>query len=416
MQHSLAENFFRHEYGKVVAVLCSHLGLENIDRIEDSVQTALLQAVESWPVNDVPENPSGWIFRVAKNKVLEDIRRVSRREKLLKKVLPNDIHTTNCESEIRFSLDIADDLLRMLFACCDESNTVNGQLVLALKLLCGFSVKEISLRLFLKEDTVYKRLLRAKSNLSQQTLPFDTASSSEIPARLPVVLRVLYLMFTEGYLSFSDKFSIRAELCDEAIRLCTLLANHPYGDSPQTSAMLALFHLQRARMSSRQDGSGGLLLLEEQDRALWSLDEIQTGLEWLARSSSGNLFSRYHAEAAVAAEHCIALSFAQTRWDNVVENYFLLEQIVDSPIHTLNRAIAMAECQDAAAGLNVLNSCQAPTWLSESFVWNAVHAALYLRSSNSNAAAPYKKRAFELAPTNAIKELLARRLRSYDLS
>src|SRR6185436_6212252 len=152
-----------------------------------------------------------------------------------------------------------------------------------------------------------------------------------------------YSLFTEGYLSSHAEGAIRRELCDEARRLAAVLAAHPLGATPETFALLALMHLHCARMPARDDGSGGLLLLEEQDRSLWEQEAIQIGLCWLARAAEGDVFSRYHAEAGIAAEHCLAPSFSETRWDRIVECYVLLEQLAPSALHTLNRAVAVAE-------------------------------------------------------------------------
>ena len=179
-------------------------------------------------------------------------------------------------------------------------------------------------------------------------------TGEQFSSRLPAVNKILYVLFTEGYLSSHTEMAIRRELCDEAIRLAAILAEHPVGQISETFALLALMHLHVARMTARQDESGGLLLLEEQDRALWDRPRIQVGLEWLAKSAQGVGFSRYHAEAGIAAEHCLAPSFQETRWDRVVECYSLLERIAPSAIHKLNRAVAVAEWQGPAAGLAVL--------------------------------------------------------------
>lgn len=204
--------------------------------------------------------------------------------------------------------------------------------------------------------------------------------------------------------------AIRRDLCNEAIRLATILAEHPVGEAPETFGLLALMHLSAARMTARQDSFGGLLLLEEQDRGLWDQQAIQVGLEWLAKSSQGDNFSRYHAEAGIAAEHCLAPSFQETRWDRVVECYSLLERIAPSAIHKLNRAVAVAEWQGPAEGLAVLNGFEPPTWLTGSYLWAAVLADLHRRCGNAQTASRYRDIAFKSAPTPAVKELLQRRL------
>ena len=194
------------------------------------------------------------------------------------------------------------------------------------------------------------------------------------------------------------------------MRLTGILAEHPVGQTPETFALLALMHLHSARITARQDASGGLLLLEEQNRELWDRQLIQVGVEWLAKSSQGDTFSRYHGEAGIAAEHCLAPSFHETRWDKVVECYALLERIAPSAIHKLNRAVAVAEWHGPAAGLDVLEGFEPPTWLAGSYLWAAVLADLYRRCGNAEAAKRYRHVALESAPTSAVKELLRRRL------
>jgi RNA polymerase sigma-70 factor (ECF subfamily) len=206
--------------------------------------------------------------------------------------------------------------------------------------------------------------------------------------------------------------TIRRELCDEALRLATILAEHPVGQLPETFALLALMHLHVSRMTARQDGSGGLLLLEEQDRALWDQRRIQVGLEWLAKSAEGDGFSRYHAEAGIAAEHCLAPSFQETRWDKVVECYSLLERITPSAIHRVNRAVAVAEWQGPDAGLAVLKGFEPPTWLAGSYLWSAILADLHRRCGNTDTAKRYRDEALKSAPTPAVKQLLQRRLKT----
>jgi RNA polymerase sigma-70 factor (ECF subfamily) len=251
----------------------------------------------------------------------------------------------------------------MLFVCCDDAIPIESQVVLALKTLCGFDVREIAERLFTTEANVYKRLGRARARLREVPLESVELTNEQLASRLAAVQAILYTLFTEGYLSSHAEVAIRRELCDEARRLTGLLAEHPLGATPQTFALLALMHLHSARMPARQDGSEGLLLLQEQDRSLWDREQVQLGLSWLARAVQGDVFSRYHAEAGIAAEHCLAPSFSETRWDRIVECYALLERVAPSALHTLNRAVAVAEWRGPAHGLAILEGLQPPSWL-----------------------------------------------------
>ena len=407
---SVVEHFFRHEYGRLVATLSWRVGVYYIEDVEDAVQSALMTALEAWKIAGLPDNPSAWLFRVAHNDLMGVLRQRTRRHRILEQSAKHDVATPENGPEVFLAGEVQDDLLRMLFVCCDEAIPMESQLVLALKTLCGFDIREISLRLFTSEAKVYKRLGRARSRL--RALPPLSAelTGEQYSSRLPAVHKILYLLFTEGYLSSHAETAIRRELCNEAIRLATLLAEHPLGQDPETFALLALMHLHAARMTARQDGFGGLLLLEEQDRGLWDTQEIQLGLEWLGKSAQGDTFSRYHAEAGIAAEHCLAPSFEETRWDRVAECYSMLEHSAPSAIHKLNRAVAIAEWQGPAAGLAVLKDFEPPTWLAGSYLWSAVLADLYRRCGNTQTADRYRDVALKSAPSRAVKELLQRRL------
>jgi RNA polymerase sigma-70 factor (ECF subfamily) len=406
----LGEHFFRHEYGRLVAILSRRVGVFHLEAVEDAVQYALLMAVETWPKEAVPENPSAWLFRVAHNRFVGELRRRVRHVAVAEQHGLGEPDAIDEAPAAFLAGDVRDDVLRMLFVCCDDAIPVESQLVLALKTLCGFDVREIAERLFATEANVYKRLGRARSRLSEAGLERSELTPNQIASRLPAVQAILYLMFTEGYLSSHADGAIRRELCYEATRLTHVLAEHPVSATPETFALLALMHLHSARMTARQDASGGLLLLEEQDRSLWNQAQIHEGLSWLAQSAEGDVFSRYHAEAGIAAEHCLAPSFAETRWDRIVECYALLERLAPSPLHTLNRAIAMAEWRGPADGLAVLEGLEPPTWLVGSYLWSAVLADLHRRCGHTELAERYRRAALDGAPSDAVRRTLERRL------
>ena len=391
-------------------MLSCRIGVEHTEDVEDAVQSALMSALEHWTISGLPDNPSAWLFRVAYNNLMGALRQQTRRRRILQEQPSADDIGNEGGPEVFLSGELQDELLRMLFVCCDDAIPLESQLVFALKTLCGFDVREIALRLFTSQANVYKRLGRARSRLRELRPKMDELSHEQLSCRLPAVHKVLYLLFTEGYLSSSAEMALRRELCDEAIRLTNLLAEHPAGQSPETCALLSLMYLHVARMSARQDGTGGLLLLEEQDRDLWNQNGIQEGLKWLAKSADGDSFSRYHAEAGIAAEHCLAPCFAETRWDKVAECYELLEQRATSPIHRLNRAVAVAEWKGAPEGLAILDGFEPPTWLAGSYLWSAVLADLHRRCGNSTEAERYREVAVDSAPTPQVKELLQRRL------
>jgi RNA polymerase sigma factor (sigma-70 family) len=405
----LVEHFFRHEYGRLVSVLCRRVGLQHVEIVEDAVQSALMAALRSWTTGRVPNNPSAWVFRVARNNIVGELRAQTRHARLASEAgceVDGHEQAANLTPE-----DINDSLLRMLFLACDGAIPIESQLVFALKTLCGFDIREIAERLFTTEANVYKRIGRARQRLRERPPATDEFTVASHAHRRPAVLAILYVLFTEGYLSSHPVAAIRRELSEEALRLTTLLAQHAIGQTPETFALVALMHLHLARFDARQDALGGLVLLNEQDRARWDQRQIQTGLAWLAQSATGDELSRYHAEAGIAAEHCLAASLADTRWDRIVECYELLERVSPSPLHTLNRAVAIAEWRGPEEGLAVVSGIEPPTWLEGSFQWSAVLADLHRRCGQEGIASRHANVALAAAPSPAIREALDRRLR-----
>ena len=393
-------------------MLSCRVGIEHVEDIEDAVQSALLSAIEKWTITGVPENPTAWLFRVAHNRLVGELRSENRRSQLLRE------HATAFETRVEPADDLVEDtqsdLVRMLFVSCDPSIPIESQLVFALKTLCGFDVREIAIRLFASETNVYKRLGRARDRLRKLRPRLDSLTHDQYSSRRPAVLKVIYVMFTEGYLASKTTVAVRRELCEEAIRLAHALVQHAAGQAPEAYALLALMYLHIARIDARIDGTGGLRLLEEQDRARWSTKDIGIGLKWLTMSAAGDSLTRYHAEAAIAAEHCLAPSFRETRWHRVAECYAMLENVCDSPLHRLNRAVAVAEWKGPADGLALIEDFQPPAWLSASYMWSAVCADLHRRCGNDDAAAHYRERAFKAAPTPHIQDLLRRRWTSIE--
>lgn len=377
--------------------------------MEDAVQTALMTALTSWVAKGVPDDASAWLYRVAHNHLVGALRQHTARRRILERTADDRARPGKPEAP-RFAGEVRDDLLRMLFVSCDEAIPPESRLVFALKTLCGFSTGEIALRLFTSEANVYKRLARARERLRELPVDTDTPPLELLQSRLPSVLAVLYLLFNEGYLSVHAEQAIRRELCDEAVRLTTLLAEHPVGAVPESFALLALMHLHSARLTARVDALGGLLLLEEQDRTRWDRDRIGIGATWLARAATGETFSRFHAEAGIAAEHCFAPSFAQTRWKEIADLYGTLERIAPSPLHTMNRAVAVAEWKGPEAGLALLQQVAPPPWLAGLYLWDAVSSDLHRRAGHLDVARQHAERALASAPTEAVRQLLRRRL------
>lgn len=391
-------------------MLTRRVGTRHLERVEDAVQGALMSALTTWTYDAVPENPGAWLYRAASNRLLGDLRQQAGRDRILERLGDDLAEPSSGPAASFFADEVRDDSLRMLFVCCRDDIPADSRLVLALKTLCGFSTPEIALRLFTTEANVYKRLSRARERLRESAADLETPPLESLEARLPSVHSVLYLLFNEGYLSAHAEQAIRRELCDEAIRLCTLLAEHPVGAAPETFALLALMHFHSSRLESRLDSAGALLLLEEQDRSRWDPEQMRVGAQWLQRAATGAVFSRYHAEAGIAAAHCFAPSFQETDWQEVAELYAMLERISPSPLHTLNRAVAVAEWRGPEAGLLLLEEIAPPAWLVATHHWDAVLCDLHRRAGHVEAAERHRVRALDSAPTEAVRELLLRRL------
>ncbi|WP_434357022.1 sigma-70 family RNA polymerase sigma factor [Parasalinivibrio latis] len=403
----ILERTFRHEYGKLVASLSRRFGSGNFDRVEDAVQGAMLKATQVWPVQGKPEKPSAWLYRVAANRLLDEFKH-QRRLSFIEESQIN--HPSYIEDEGKLTGELQDDALFLLFQCCDERIPEKSQLVFTLKALCGFSVSEISARLFISEDNVYKRYNRAKAKLRVLYGEQDSPTDDWYSVRCPAVLHVLYLMFNEGYLSVDSTSPIRLELCSEAMRLMTWLLSHPSGKSPVACALNALMYFHHARIPARQDNVGGLVLLEEQDRSLWSREEIWQGMVWLERASAGEEFSRYHGEAGIAAEHCLAPSLDETNWANIVSLYDMLSAIQPSPFYRLNQAVAIAYWKGPNLALQKLKEAEPPGWLEGHYLWAAVCSDLYRQTGNRELASYFATQAIDQAPTEPIKTALKRRL------
>jgi RNA polymerase sigma factor (sigma-70 family) len=406
----LVEHYFRHEYGRLVAVLVRQVGLSHLEVVEDAVQGALLAALATWLSTGIPDDPAAWLYRVAQNRLLGALRKEQRHQRILDGAAEQSSNDGDGPLSAAFAGEMRDELLRMLFVCCDEKIPRESRLVLALKTLCGFSATEIAFGLFTTEANVYKRLARARERLRDAEVDIGTPPLEALRARLPSVHAVIYLLFNEGYLSTNAEHAIRADLCEEAIRLGTLLATHPAGATPPSFALLALMHLHAARLASRQDSAGGLLLLEEQDRGLWDTEHLRQGAMWLERAADGDVLTRFHVEAGILAEHCFAASFSATNWVEIAELYAVLERIDPSPLHTLNRAVAAAEAWGPEAGLALVRKVAPPAWLDGHYLWDAVLADLCRRAGDAEAAERHKTQALAAAPSAAVRRLLERRL------
>ena len=380
MTETVVEHFFRREYGRLVALLTRRLGPACLELVEDAVQSALVQAMQSWPRSGTPTDPAGWLYRAARNAATDTLRRERAFADTMPAVAPSEGVV-----ELPDDHPIGDEQLRTLFTCCHPELPDESRLALALKMVCGFGVDEIARALLTATANVQKRLTRAKDKLAGMGFNADEVPDADLPARRESVHAVLYLLFNEGYHSSAEADLIRRDLCTEAIRLAESLATHPTLGSPASKALLALMRMHAARFDARQSAAGELPLLADQDRSRWDREMIRAAFLWLERSARGDGLSRYHLEAAILAEHCRAETFAGTDWDRILSLYDLLCEREPHWLHALNRAVAVAERHGPAAGLAALDVI-APGGDIRYGHWHAVRGELLLRSGESSAA------------------------------
>jgi RNA polymerase sigma factor (sigma-70 family) len=350
----LSDHLFRRESGRMVAAVTRIFGFQNLQLAEDVVQEAFYRALEVWKFRSIPENPSAWLLMTAKNCALDAMRR----ERTARTFAPEVSRFMQSEwtlapvvNEMFGANVIKDDLLRMMFSCCQPALAEESQVALILNILCGFSVDEIAAAFVSSHAAIEKRITRSKSLLAKSKNLFDIADGSQFAARLPAVHRALYLLFSEGYHGACPEATIRAELCREAMRLAALLPEHPQGATPTTHALAALMCLDAARLPSRVDGEGNLRPLSDQNRLLWDSQLIAEGFKFLELSAKGRELTEYHVEAAIASVHARAPTLAETDWSAIVALYDSLMTIRPTPIVALNRAIAIAQAQGPGRGL-----------------------------------------------------------------
>lgn len=394
----LVDHLFRREAGKMVSYLSRIFGLARLALAEDVVQDTLCRALETWPIHGIPDNPSAWLMRVARNRAID----IVRRDEQFRFFTPELVYMLKLREELpvetpAFENEIRDDQLRMMFSCCHPDLSSEAQVTLILKTLCGFSVSEIAHALLSNKDSIEKRLGRARK-LFRVTGSIDEITNiSDVPERLDSVYQTIYLLFNEGYHGSQSEHTVREDLCLEAIRLTILLSEHPKGAKPKTHALLALLCFHAARLKGRIDDDGNLIQLEMQDRSKWDLDLIKKGFYFLEISSIGNELSEYHVEAVIASLHCVAPTYEQTEWTEILELYDLLYQLKPSPIVALNRAIALGKALGPEKGLAELKMIPNSDKLTGYPFYPAAEGEFHLLAGNATEAKKHFEKAMKLA-------------------
>jgi RNA polymerase sigma factor (sigma-70 family) len=389
-------------------------GVHNLALAEDVVQDAFCRALEVWKLRGVPENPSAWLMRSAKNRAIDILRRERTARTFapeLERLLESEWTLVPTVAELFEANAIKDDQLRMMFSCCHPRLPEQAQIALVLHLLCGFSVGEIASAFLCSHAAIEKRITRAKKLLAGSKRLFDLADR-DFSSRLSAVQRALYLLFNEGYHGASAESAIRAELCHEAMRLAALLLEHPPAATPATYALCALMSLDAARLPGRVDASGNLTSLFDQDRTRWDQKLVSEGKRFLELSASGSELTPYHVEAAIASVHASARSVEETHWGRVVELYDTLVAIQPSPVVALNRAIAVAQFAGPGRGLDEIRAIVDSERLLDYPFYHAALGELELRQGRHEAAREHFRAALALARNAMERRFLEQRLRA----
>jgi RNA polymerase sigma-70 factor (ECF subfamily) len=368
-----------------------------------------------WKLKGIPDNPSGWLFRVAKNKAIDIIRRnkhsvqfdFSDNEKIL---LTSEYTLTTTMENFWKEEFIKDDQLRMMFACCHPEISKENQITLMLKTLCGFSTTEIAKAFLTNEDTVSKRLYRTKEFFRENKIKLVIPSIDEIKKRTDSVLNAIYLLFNEGYNSTNSEELIRKDVIAEAMMLCKLLTENDHTQQPEVFALMALMCFHSSRSESRLTAEGEIILLPMQDREKWNASLIDEGNEYMNKAAFGDVVSAYHIEAAIAYEHCSAKLFKETNWKRILEYYEWLCKISPSPINELNKAIAVMELYGPERALHELQSINDKKKLESYYLYHSLLGEIYSRINNFSSAKQHFETAIQLTHSETERKMLKNKI------
>ncbi|NML39852.1 RNA polymerase subunit sigma [Chitinophaga sp. G-6-1-13] len=402
-EKELLPHLFRTEYSKITAVLCKLLGFEHLDIAEDIASETFLSASELWGLKGLPENPAAWLYTVAKNKAKNHLKH---RAVFQQKVSVQLSQAATSEvPEIDLSVqNIKDSQLQMMFAVCHPAISLESQIGLALRVLCGFGIEEIADAFLTSKDTINKRLLRAKEKLREENIAIAFPDAAQIPSRLEAVLRTLYLLFNEGYFSASHDHSLRKDLCLEAMRLTFLLTENEATNTPAVNALIALMSFQASRFEARTDDSGETILYDDQDTSLWDEDLIQQGQFFLNKASEGNTASKYHFEAGIAYWHTIRTD-TREKWENILQLYNHLLTVEYSPIAALNRTYALSRANSKEAALEEAKKLS----LNDHYQYHLLLGELYTGVDDRSARSALE-RALALSHSSADKKIIAQKI------
>ena len=382
-QPKTLDHLFRYHSGKMVAVLTRIFGLSNLEIIEDAVQDTFIKASIAWR-KELPENPEAWLTKAAKNRVFDIFRKL----KTEQNHLPNLTQSTSAIAINDLFLDdeIEDAQLRMIFAACHPKLDARNRIAFSLKTISGFSTKEIASALLLKEETVKKRLSRARKSIAKNHLQFIIPQGKDLTLRLASVLEVLYLIFNEGFHSNKKEQLIQKELCGEAIRLCKMLLKNKHTRTSETYALFALMCFHAARLDAKLNTNNEIIDLKHQNRSKWHFPLIELGNSMMYKAVENNTYSHYHYEAAIASEHLKAKTFADTNWTNILYWYECLYALQPMKIHQLTMATICIQQKDITKAATYLRNLKPEDFEQRKYLFYGVKSDLLLLKNNKKEA------------------------------
>lgn len=403
-QPELIPHLFRTEFRKITAVLCKRFGIEHMEIAEDLASETFLSALETWTYNGIPENPTAWLYYVAKNKAKNHF---IRNKIFTEKISPQLKYSEEKTDEIIIDLsgeNISDSQLQMLFAICQHSIPPEAQIGLALRILCGFGIDEIANAFLTNKEAINKRLFRAREKLRTEKVQIAFPDEKEIPKRLENVLTTLYLLFNEGYYSESQHAVLRSELCQEAMRLTHLLIENEQTNLPEVNALYALMCFHASRFEARKNENGEVVLYQDQDERLWDQELIAKGGYHLHQASKGNKISKYHLEAGIAYWHTRKAD-TKEKWENILQLFNHLLQIAYSPIAALNRTYALSKANGKEEAIREAEKLN----LTGNHFYYTLLGELY-RSVDDNKAKQHFEKAWSLAKTETDKQTIQKKI------
>lgn len=405
--HDLIPQLFRTEYRKIVAVLCKRFGINQLEAAEDVTSETFLLASETWGLKGIPDNPEGWLYTVAKNKILDQIKRNRLFEEKISSHL-SPPHEFLPPPELDLSArNIEDSQLRMMFAVCHPSIPEEAQIGLALRILCGLGIEEIADAFLSNKEAVNKRLHRAKQKLKQQVTNLEMPGTSETQHRLSTIIRMIYLLFNEGYYSRSNNNTLRKNLCIDAMQLTQILLNHQPTAKPEVYALMALMCFHTSRFDARTNAAGEMVLYEDQDQSRWNHDLILKGELFMNQAATGDQASTYHLQAAIAYWHTRKDSDSE-KWENILQLYNYLLQVEYSPIAALNRTYALSKARSISEAIIEAEKLE----LKGNQFFHTLLGTLYSENHPQKAISHYTQ-ALILARTEADKRIIKEKLNSF---